>query len=261
MELVAQTFNQMASQLQQSSRERERLRQEAITARQELEETHRRREEFTSMVVHEFHNPLSVIVGYGQMAHREAQEDKGIGPQVIDKMLGQATRLKRLVEDLSDVSLIEAGKFQILKTRCDLTETTRDVVEQQQSTTARHVIISAAQKPILGNWDCERLSQALSNLINNAIKYSPDGGEINVRLAETGKEVTVSVSDQGIGIVPEDIPQLFQPFSKLYREQRIKGTGLGLYITKAIVEAHGGRIWVESEIGKGSTFYFSLPIG
>ncbi len=173
----------------------------------------------------------------------------------------QATRLRRLTEDLSDVSLIEAGRFQVVRTSCDLVKTAHDVVEQQQMTTTKHkVILDVPPEPVVGNWDCDRLGQALNNLVNNAIKYSPGGGEVRVRIATTDGETTISVNDQGIGISPEDIPELFQPFSRLYREQPIKGTGLGLFITKAIVEAHGGRIWVDSEVGKGSTFSFTLPL-
>lgn len=261
MELMARTFNQMAAQLEQSSREREQLLREALTARRELEEARQRREEFISMVAHEFRNPLTVIVGYGGILAQAAREGKGVDPRIVESIIEQAARLRRLVEDLADVSLIEAGKFRVLETSCDLRKMAQDVVEQQQMTTTKHrLTLYAPAEPIRGTWDCDRLFQALTNLVNNAVKYSPRGGEVTITLAPTNREIVVSVSDQGIGIASEDIPQLFQPFSRLYREQPVRGTGLGLFITKAIVEAHGGRISVQSQKGKGSTFTFTLPI-
>ncbi len=262
MEVVGRTFNRMASQLEQLHQEREALLQDTMRSHRELEEARQRREQFVSMVAHEIRSPLSVIGGYGQILARAARERREIDPHVAETILGQALRLRRLTEDLSDASLIESGKFEVLKAPCDLRKVARDVVEQQQTMAVKHrVVLEAPEAPLEGHWDCERLAQALTNLVGNAVKYSPEGGQVRVALALSDHSVTVRVSDQGIGIAPEEIPQLFQPFSKLHREQPIRGTGLGLYITKAIVEAHGGSVCVESEQGKGSTFSFTVPTG
>jgi signal transduction histidine kinase len=122
----------------------------------------------------------------------------------------------------------------------DLVAVARQTVEELQPTTTRHSLtLVAPSDAMVGQWDPGRVAQALTNLLSNAIKYSPDGGEVEVVLSHLDGEVEVSVSDRGIGIAQEDLPLLFQPYSRLYRERRAKGVGLGLYIVKGIVEAHG----------------------
>jgi signal transduction histidine kinase len=170
-----------------------------------------------------------------------------------------ATRMCRLVDDLRDAEHTGASQFVVRRAPLDLTEITRRVVALQQSTTTRHRLVLDAPEHLNGMWDGERLAQVLANLISNAIKYAPAGGEIRVTVREAAGEAVVSVSDQGLGLSPEQIKRLFQPFTRLYSGREIKGTGLGLYICKAIVEAHGGRISVESAPGRGSTFTVALP--
>jgi signal transduction histidine kinase len=126
--------------------------------------------------------------------------------------------------------------------------------------TVYHHLVLEAPERLVGNWDGGRVGQLLANLVSNAIKYSPAGGEVRVALDCIGGEACVRVSDQGIGMSPDQIERLFQPFTRLYRGQEIHGLGLGLYISKAIAEAHGGRIWVESRPGQGSTFTVTLPL-
>lgn len=267
MELLADTFNHMAAQLQEWHLERERLleetrqaHQEAVEAQRELEQARQRREEFMSMVGHDLRNPLAVIVGYTEMVAQAVREGRHPDVRIADKIMGQVSRLRRLVEDISTVSLIEAGRFHVLPTTCDIRKTVQDIVEQQQMVATKHTVnLAAPPGTVMGNWDGDRLAQALNNLIGNAIKYSPDGGEVRVTLAANNGHVTVSVSDEGIGIAPEDLPQLFQRFSRVCEGEPIRGTGLGLYIARAIVEAHGGRFWVESVKDLGSTFSFAIP--
>jgi signal transduction histidine kinase len=261
MDLVGQAFNQMAAQLQQRSQERETALREALAARRDLEEARQRREQFLSMISHELRSPLTVIVGYTQMLARAASQAQQVNPRIAASLQTQAGRLSRLVGDLSDFSIIEAGRFQVVKGSCDLGKMVRELVDHQQALAPRHqIVLEAPSNPLVGPWDCERLAQALGNLVANAVKYSPEGGQVRVALAVADQQVTVAVRDDGIGISPEEVPLLFQPFSRLEGGRSIKGTGLGLFITRAIVEAHGGLVQVESEQGHGSTFSFTLPL-
>jgi signal transduction histidine kinase len=188
-----------------------------------------------------------------------------LSPEASEKMIyaiqKETHRMNRLISDMLDASQIGAGRFTIQREPMDLVSLARDIVQQQQATTTKHHIILEAPKSLEGVWDADRIAQVLTNLLSNAIKYSPEGGYIWVNLSQVDGNATVRVTDQGIGVAPDDIPLLFEPFSRLYREQPAKGTGLGLYITKAIVEAHGGRIQVESAgPGKGSSFILTLPL-
>lgn len=214
------------------------------------------------MIAHDLRGPLTVMLGFIQILGKGRE---AVAPEVSDKAIraaeSQARRMDRLIGDLLDASHIGTGRFTIERQRVDLVKVARRVVEEQQATTARHRIVLRAPASLEGWWDAGRIVQVLTNLLTNAIKYSPQGGEVQVNLARVNDSVVVKVTDRGIGLAPEDIPLLFEPFSRLYREQPVKGTGLGLYISKAIVEAHGGRIWAESPgRGKGSIFVFTLPL-
>lgn len=227
---------------------------------EELAEANRRREQFISLVAHEFREPLTVIIGYGQMLGRLEPKDKVTSQRVAETIVSQAKRLARLVDDLQDVSQIETGRFEIARERFDLVELATEIVRAQQATTDKHkLVLQAPDHPVEGQWDRDRIAQVLVNLLSNAIKYSPGGGKITVSIEPQNHDVSLTVRDQGIGIAREDFPQLFLPYSKLYRRQPVKGTGLGLFITRGIVQAHGGSIWVESEVGKGTAFHLTLP--
>ncbi len=238
----------------------DRTRRERIASAR-LAEAQRRLQEFISLVAHELRGPLTTIKGYVQLLESDGSITAEIRQRALDRIDGETNRLNGLVEDLLDASRIGAGHFQINRSAMDLTGLAREVAAERQATTTRHsLVIEAPSEPIVGNWDRRRLKQALDNLVDNAIKYSPAGGDVTIRISRLDHEVMASVSDQGIGIAPEAIPVLFQPYSRAYQAQTVKGVGLGLYITKGIIEAHGGRIWVESQLGKGSTFYFTLPL-
>lgn len=238
--------------------ERAQLFEEISRRAREAEEARQGLQRFTSMVAHDLRGPLTVLTGYvdllGRREHRTASERQAI------RAIENATRaMRRLVDDLLDAARIGAGRFEIRPAPTDLVSVIREVVTQQQAMTQRHRILVEMPDQLPGTWDREYLARVFSNLIANAIKYSPDGGEILVRLQVSNGEVIGSVTDHGIGIAPEQIPRLFQPFSRLETGPGATGVGLGLYISKAIVEAHHGRIWVTSEPGKGSTFYVALP--
>ena len=226
----------------------------------ELHEAIEQRERFLGMVTHEIAGVVAVLSGYTQLFVRP----EGRRPEILERMRlvvpGQMERLSRLVRDLQDLSRIERGRFEIHRGRCDLVAAARQVIEEQQSTTDRHrLLLETEVGSLLGDWDCIRIAQVLTNLVRNAINYSPDGGDVKVAIEREDDRARVSVSDQGVGIAPDEIPRLFQPYTRLERIPGARGTGLGLYITKVIVEAHGGRVGVESQLGKGSTFTFTLP--
>jgi len=142
----------------------------------------------------------------------------------------------------------------------DLPALIRHEVELIQSRTDRHnVRIETPSSPVACLCDTKRFAQVLQNLLENAVKYSPDGGEIVVRLEENQTEIIISITDCGVGIAPQDLPRLFERYYRAGDGEQASGLGLGLYIARMIVEAHGGRIWAESTLGQGSTFTIALP--
>jgi PAS domain S-box-containing protein len=226
-----------------------------ITERRAVERMQR---EFLSMVTHELRNPVTSIRGYAQLMMRRGRYVEG----AAEVMVTQAKRLERIIDDLLDVSRLEAGGLQLHREPVDLVALVRAAAEQAQALTRAHSVrVEAPDGPLVGQWDATRLQQVLHNLLSNAIKYSPDGGPIVVRVAAAAAEAQVSVTDQGIGIAPEALPKLFSRFFRTdaARTTGVQGLGLGLHICKALVEAHGGRMWVASVPGQGSTFTFTLP--
>ncbi len=223
-----------------------------------LEEEQRLREEFISMVVHEIGQPLTNISGYAQLLERGKLNGKARA-RAVSTIAKETRRLRRLVQDLADAARMTAGRFQVELTECDPVEIAREQVELARGRTDQHVITLDAPTglpPI--PCDRDRLAQVFSNLIENAVKYAP-AGHIRITMRAAGDQICTSVSDEGPGIPPQELETIFHPYVRL-RQGEAAGSGLGLYIARGIVEAHGGRIWVESAPGKGTTFTFCLPI-
>ena len=169
-----------------------------------------------------------------------------------------------LIQDLLDIERIALGKFILHYEKHDVGEIIKEVVRDfRRDAAAKEITLTAKPEPGCGKVVCDRsrVVQVLSNLIGNAIKFTPAKGQICVSCAQTGekKDVQVSVSDTGAGIAPEKIETIFERFSQINSQDR-RGIGLGLYIAKMMVEEHPGRIWVESKLGEGSTFHFTLPL-
>lgn len=230
-----------------------------ITEEKDLE---RRKDDFVNMASHELKTPLTSMKLYIQMLLRWTASYKNPKLQkTVATMQMQADRLQDLVNDLLDVSRIQTGKLSLTKERCNLTELVAETVEVLQPTTKTQKLRFEQSKPIYVEVDRFRIYQVITNLITNAIKYSPANSDISINIANKRNEVVVSVADKGIGISPEQREKVFE---RLYQvtdntERAYPGLGMGLYISKEIISRHKGRIWVESELEKGSTFYFSLP--
>ncbi len=222
-----------------------------------------KRNEFISMVVHELKTPLSSIKGYAQLLDRRfrrAGDEQSA--RMVARMDSQAERLNTLVNDLLDVSRIEGGKLQLRESLFDFDALVRDVIESVQLTTERQTIdqIGETQKMLWG--DRERIGQVITNLLTNAIKYAPLTDKILVILHADAQEVKVCVQDFGPGI-PKTLQQsVFEAFYRIEGSggEFVSGLGLGLAIVADLVKRHHGRVWVESEEGRGAIFCFTLPI-
>ncbi|TMB86198.1 MAG: PAS domain-containing sensor histidine kinase [Chloroflexi bacterium] len=229
-----------------------------ITEQKEFEQ---RKDHFISMASHELKTPLAILSAFTQLLREwfEAEDRQDVILH-LSKMDDQITRLTKLVADLLDISKMQAGKIELAQEAVDMDELLREVVENLQPTTTHRLLVKgAAHRSITG--DRDRLGQVLMNLLTNAIKYSPQAETVMVRVAQTRDTLTVSVQDFGIGIAQSHQEKLFERFYRVYSEkdQTYPGLGIGLYIAHEIIQRHGGKMWVDSFEGKGSTFSFSLP--
>lgn len=225
------------------------------------QEALRVKDQFLSIVSHELRTPLTTIKGYAQMLRRKLSGDPE-GSRFAETIDAQVGRLSRLVDDLLDVTRFARGQFELKQERMEIAPVLEDVVTRFRLVAPNHHLelhLNGAQPS--GDWDHDRIEQVMNNLVGNAIKYSPEGGTIAVGTECSHDEVIISVRDQGMGIPEEDQERLFERFFRGSAEgQDIKGMGLGLYVTKRIVEAHGGTISVHSTSGEGSEFRFTLPL-
>jgi PAS domain S-box-containing protein len=230
-----------------------------ITEEKELE---RRRDTFVSVASHELRTPMTTILGFTELLLDDIPE--GDNRRWLEHVHEDSLRLTSILDDMLDVSRIQSGIVKMTIERVDLDHVITSVVGGIGSTTDIHQIeIDIAPGLPKALTDEGKTTQVVLNLVSNAIKYSPAGGTIHISAepSEDGHDVVVKVSDQGIGIAPEDIDRVFDTFYCVKNEEtyEIRGTGLGLYIVRSIVEGIGGTMGVESEVGKGSTFYFTMP--
>lgn len=226
----------------------------------ESEEVQQRLQTFLAMVAHDLAGGVTnVIVGAELLMAHDSLPKSETQRVAASAIAGGTRQIQRLLDDLRAAAAIGAGSFDVRAAPMDLVAVARQVVDQQQVTTNQHRLELNAADRLEGVWDRERVSQLLTNLVSNAIKYSPGGGAVQVTILPNPDGPTISVRDHGIGISPRERDLLFQPFSRADHAPEVPGTGLGLWIVKAIVEAHNGRIWVESEVGSGSAFFVALP--
>jgi two-component system, NtrC family, sensor kinase len=273
---LAQEFNQMAARLQASysgleqqvqerTHELARALAELDTKSRELEAASLHKSEFLADMSHELRTPLNAISGFSQVLRKQLLgEINEKQAEYLDDILASARHLTTLIDDVLDLSKVEAGQIELEIALFSLRDALDDgVVIVRERATLEAVRVSVSSDPDLDQviGDERRIRQVVFNLLSNAVKFAPPGGTVEVAAASVDGEVQVSVSDSGPGIAPEDQARIFEDFQQAAagKEQR-EGTGLGLALSKRLVELHGGRIWVESDLGKGSKFVFTLPV-
>lgn len=227
-----------------------------------LERLNRLKSEFVRMVSHEFRTALTGIQGFSEMI-RDEDLASGEARQFATDIFNDAVRLNRLISDMLDLDKMEAGRLTLRADPVDVNHVVELAVEQAKGLTTRHTLavdLDAHAAAVRG--DADRITQVLANLLSNAVKYSPAGGEICVSTRMLRDAVEVTVKDHGRGIPPDFMDKLFERYERYEKEVtgKVVGTGLGLVIARRIVEAHGGRIWAESVVGKGSEFHFTVPL-
>lgn len=238
---MARCFNEMATSIARQRRERQT---------------------FIASVAHDLRNPLAVLRMSADVAQPEGEElDIARAGKAFGAVRRQVSRLERMVGDLLDTASVEAGSLRLHVDSTDLRTVVLEVAEHYRQTTTRHVIdVDVPDSEVRVDCDGMRIEQVVSNLMSNAIKYSPGGRRIAVSLVPDDTEVTLKVRDDGIGMSEEDAVTAFEPFrrSAALRDQ-VAGSGLGLFVVRRLVEAHGGRIEVQTSAGNGSTFVVQLP--
>ena len=222
-----------------------------------------RKSKFIGMVSHELKTPLTALKAYVQMLNNWAKKQKDnftIG--ALSKVEKQVKKMLHMINSLLHLSGAEAGKIHLSKQEFKLEELIHEVVEETIFITATHQIMLEPCPTITINADRDKIEQVLVNLLSNAAKYSGKDAPIEIACTLQGEQVQVSIKDQGLGIAPEDVQKLFLPHYRVESREteKIAGFGIGLYLCAEIIQRHDGKIWVESEIGKGSTFKFTLPL-
>ncbi|MDX8032947.1 HAMP domain-containing sensor histidine kinase [Lentzea sp. BCCO 10_0856] len=223
---------------------------------EKLAETERQRQAMVSDVAHELRTPLGNITGWLEATQDGLAEPD---PHLVDMLLEESLLLQRLVDDLHDLAQADAGTLRLHPEPITLDDVVDQVVNAQQN---REILLRAEITPVHISADPVRLRQALGNLVANAVRYTPPGGEVVVKLFQEGENAIIEVRDTGTGIAPDDVPHVFDRFWRAdkSRSRRTGGSGLGLAITRHLVEAHGGTVSATSVPGRGSTFRISLPL-
>ena len=255
---ILSTLGALAAQTMQNHN----LLKKVKIARIELAELERLKTDFIAITSHELRTPLGLILGHATFLREQVSEGHA---EQLDTIIRNATKLKEIVENLSDVDNYQTGSARVRSNQVSLTRVVEDVtLTFQDEAKSRNITLSAEKEnsPYYLDGDGVKINIALSNLVKNAIQFTDSGGRVTIRVEEDSGYVKVSVADNGIGIPPKDLPRVFERFFQVetHLTRRYGGMGLGLAVAKSMIELHGGRIWVESETGRGSTFTFLLPI-
>jgi len=270
IESMADSFNTMTSNMKKMVEElqheiTERKGAEALIREQNerLKELDRMKSEFLSTAAHELRTPLTSILGFSEILLK-GKLDKKKQVKFLKIVNKESEGLANIINDLLDVSSIESGRdFEIKKASVEFKDIILENVDIFQEQTDKHTFkVNIPHDLAKIEADKDKINQVMENLISNAVKFSPQGGEITVSIEQSEEKAKISITDSGIGIPGKDLPHIFEKFYRADNASRaaIGGTGLGLSIAKYIVESHAGRIWAESKLGKGSTFSFTLPL-
>jgi signal transduction histidine kinase len=253
-------LEQQMEHIQLLSDDLQKTNESLAAARDVAESASRAREEMLAVVAHDLRNPLNVVmIARGLLAETEPTGERR--NQLFAVMQRATQRMNRLIEDLLEVVRQESGQLKLDFEDVPVASLEAQTMEMFQNSAAENGISLRFEETAPGlavRGDSERILQILSNLIGNSLKFVPRGGSVVVKCERKGTEVVFAVTDSGPGIAGEDLERLFEKFWQRRRSDR-RGVGLGLSIARGIVEAHGGRIWAESRVGDGSTFYFTLP--
>ncbi len=243
-----------------------RLFREIADKSQQLEAASQHKSEFLANMSHELRTPLNAIIGFSEvLLERMFGEVNEKQTEYLQDILSSGQHLLSLINDILDLSKVEAGRMELALAPFHLPVALENAVTLVKERAARHgIALTLDVDPRLGEFvgDERKIKQVLLNLLSNAVKFTPEGGQITLKAVVADGSVEISVSDTGIGIAPEDQEAIFEEFRQVGGDDARKreGTGLGLTLAKKFVEMHGGRIWVKSKVGKGSTFSFTLPV-
>lgn len=223
-----------------------------------------RKNDFIAMASHELKTPLTSLKAYLQLldAKLTGSADPFVGT-ALQKSINQVNKMTALVHSFLDLSKLEPGKLQVKRQTFDINKLIEETIAERLIIDGSHIIRFHPVEEIGVNADRQKIGQVISNLISNAVKYSPRGSTVTVRTEVTGDNLQVAVTDEGIGIKSKDLEKIFQRFYRADDDTltNVTGFGIGLYLSSEIIQRHKGAIWVVSKVGKGSTFYFSLPLG
>lgn len=222
-----------------------------------------RKNDFIAMVSHELKTPLTSMNGYIQLLQLKTQKSGGdnIG-SMLGKVQTQLKKMTTMINGFLSISRLESGKIHLVKNSFDISQMTRLLVEEYQMLISTHDFVGIPCEAIWVNADQDKIEHVINNLLSNAVKYSPKTSLIEINCTADEKEIILRVKDHGMGVHEQDIPKLFDRYYRVQSQQTstIAGFGIGLYLCAEIIHRHGGRIWVESEVNVGSTFYFSIPL-
>ncbi len=251
-------------ELQEAYRHANEIHLEIEKKKEELQFLNDEKNIFLGMAAHDLHNPLSIIQGYSDlMLERYSKSNDTDMLKMLEKIRKSSIFMLHLIKDLLNISAIESGKVKLNLSNVDLVALMEDCVSMLEMKVEKKKIKIKlhAEKGIFINADADKLEQVINNLVTNAIKYSHENTEIKISIEDASNEVLIKVEDQGVGIPQNELDSLFRAFVKTSAKTTAgeSSTGLGLVISKKIVSEHHGRIWAESSIGKGTTFYVALP--
>jgi len=242
-----------------------RLFREIEEKSRQLETASQHKSEFLANMSHELRTPLNAIIGFSEvLSERMFGEINEKQAEYLTDILESGRHLLSLINDILDLSKIEAGRMELELSDFDLPSTIENTLTLVRERAVRRAIMLARtidERLGVIRGDERKVKQVLLNLLSNALKFTPEGGQIGVRAELRDGTAEISVRDTGVGIVPEDQEAVFEEFRQVgTASKKVEGTGLGLAISRKFIELHGGRIWVESQVGLGSTFAFTLPV-